>query len=146
MKLFGKPGKAGKEQRPEQVPPGRPGAASGGNAMPGPAVVYGPQPVSVSLARRLGVASSLTSPMVAGRFRPGNEGTAQHRGVDGGSPDLGALQTFRGLVAAARSPRLGAQAGPSAQPGYPGTGSGSSVLQGLAAMSQPDVQPYGRLP
>lgn len=142
-RLFGKPGKAGKAQRPEEAPTGYPGRASGGNAMPGPSVVYGSQPMAVSLSQRLFYGSSLTSPMVAGRYRPQDTGAATRRGVDGGSPDLGALQAFRGLVGAPTSARLGAQVGPSSQPGYPGTG--SSVIAALANMSAPDVQRYGGL-
>ncbi|RGC65006.1 hypothetical protein C5N14_30920 [Micromonospora sp. MW-13] len=142
MRLFGKPGKAGKEQRPEQVPAGAGGRASGGNVFPGPAIMYGPQPQSVSLATRLHIGTSLTSPMVAGRYRPGDQGAATRRGCDGGSPDLGALQAFRGLVGGPGRAQVGAQAGPSAQPGYPSTG-GGPLLDAFARMSQPDVQPYG---
>lgn len=143
-RLFGKAGKAGKTQRPEQVDAGGGGRTSGANVLPGPPIIYGPQPMSVLLARTLHVATSLTSPAVAGRFRPQNEGAATSRGTDGGSPDLGPMQAFRGLAGhTARGARLGAQSGPSAQPGYPGTG--STVLAGLAAMSRPDVQPYGGL-
>lgn len=143
MKLFGKAGKAGKAQRPEQVDAGAGGRQTGGNAQPGPPVIYGAQPIAVGQSQRLFFGTSLTSPMVAGRFRAQNEGAPTARGYDGGSPDLGALQTFRGLVGGATSVRLGAQAGPSSQPGYPGTG--SSVLNGLAAMDRPDVMRYGGL-
>ena len=111
--------------------------------LPGPPIIYGAQPVSVSLARRLHIGTSLTSPMVAGRFRAGNDGAATGRGRDGGSPDLGALQTYRGLIAGPTGVRIGAQGGPSDQPGYPGTG--NSVLNGLAAMDRPDIQRYGGL-
>lgn len=144
-RLFGKPGKAGKAVRPEQVDAGNGGRTTPGNALPGPAIIYGRQPIAVGLAVRLFAGSSLTSPSVRGRFRAGNEGDAVHRGVDGGAPDLGALQTFRGLVGRPMSARLGAQGGPSSQPGYPSTGSGSSVLQSLANLSRPDVQRYGGL-
>lgn len=143
MKLFGKPGKAGKEQRPEQAPAGRIIGAVGGNVLPGAAVRYGRQPLAWATAVRLHAATSLTSPMVAGRFRSGGDGAVTSRGVDGGSPDLGALQTFRGLVGRSTSARLGAQGGPSSQPGYPSTG--SSTLQALANMRRPDVQRYGGL-
>ncbi|WP_420118973.1 hypothetical protein [Micromonospora sp.] len=141
-KLFGKAGKAGKEQRPQQVPAGSGGRSSGGNVIPGPAVAYGPQPVAVSLAARLGVATLL--PLFSARFLPQDSGAATRRGIDGGTPDFGALQGFRGLVAGPRSARLGAQAGPSDQPGYPGTGN-ALVLQGLANMARPDQQRYGGL-
>jgi hypothetical protein len=141
VRLFGKPGKAGKASRPEQVDAGNGGRQSGGNAMPGPSIVYGRNPIAADYGRRLFYGSSLTSPMVAGRFRPQDRGAPTNRG---GTPDLGPLQAWRGLVGAGTSVRLGAQAGPSSQPGYPGTGS-NSVLTGLAYMSQPDVQPIGGL-
>lgn len=137
---LGKPGKAGKGVRPEQTPAGRPGRQSGGNALPGPTTIYGPQPLAVALALRLHLGTSLTSPAVAGRFRPGDRGSAVHRGVDGGSPDLGVLQTFRGAVAAARSARLGTPNGASAGPA-----GNVAVLSSLAAMGRPDVQRYGGL-
>lgn len=142
---LGKAGKAGKQVRPEPVPAGRPGRQSGGNALPGPSVVYGANPVAVSQALRLHVGTALTSPAVAGRFRPGDRGSAVHRGVDGGAPDLGVLQSFRGAVSAVRSVRVGAQSGPSSQPGYPSTNGAGGLLASLAGMDRPDVQRFGGL-
>lgn len=135
---FGKPGKAGKAQRPEQVDAGRGGAFTGGNAIPGPVVAYGRQPIPTLQAQRLFVATSLTSPMVCGRFRTQGDAAATSRGVDGGSPDLGTLQVFRGLFAGPMGVRLGAQAGPSSQPGYPSTNNDPSTM-GLSMMDLPDL-------
>lgn len=140
--VLGKPGKAGKQVRPEQVPAGRPGRQSGGNALPGPVIVYGPQPIAVDQARRLHIGTALTSPAVAGRFRPGDRGDPVMSGVDGGSPDLGVLQSFRGAVGAGRSaPTLGAQA----DPARPGPAGNLSLLASLAQLDRPDVQRYGGL-
>lgn len=136
---WGQPGKAGKTRRPEQVAAPAGGQASPGNAMPAAGLQYGPNPIAFAFARRLGVASSLTSPAVRGRFRSHADAAPSSRG--NGTPDLGALQTFRGLVGVASRLKLGAQAGPSAQAGYPSTGSGNTtILSGLAAMGRPDVQ------
>lgn len=136
--LWGQPGKAGKTRRPEQVaePSGR--QASPGNAIPAAGTRYGPNPIAFAYAYRLGVASSLTSPAVRGRFRSHADASPSSRG--NGTPDLGALQTFRGLVGLPSRLKLGAQGGPSAQAGYPSTGNGNTVISGLAAMGRPDVQ------
>lgn len=137
IRQWGKPGKAGKGARPEQVPDARGGRPSPGNAIAAPGWRYGADPLAFSYAHRLGVATSLTSPMVRGRFRP-LEGADPTR-TGNGRPDLGALQTFRGLVGAATQVRLGMQAGPSAPPGYPSTGQGGVIGQ-LAAMQQPGIR------
>lgn len=141
MKLFGKAGKAGKEQRPEQVDAGNGGRSMGGNVIPGVTVRYGRDPIAWSYAQRLFAATTLTSPMVAGRFRPQDEGAPTNRGTDGGSPDLGALQLFRGLVGRPMGTTLG-----KSQQGYPSTGDGNAaILAGLANMGRPDVQRIGGL-
>lgn len=137
---WGQPGKAGKTRQPEQVPSGGPqGAPSPGNAVAAPGWRYGRNPLAFSYARRLGVASSLTSPSVAGRFRTQDASSPERRG---GSPDLGALQSFRGLVGLTGRAKLGMQSGPSAMPGYPSTGQGGLLPQ-LASMSRPDEQRIG---
>lgn len=135
--LFGKPGKTPwKRQRPEQVPGGPPaGPSSGSNAIPGSAIRYGVQPVPLSFARRLFLMTTLVSPAVAGRFRPQDRGQPERRAE---STDLGTLQSFRGAVGTVSRANLGAQAGPSSQPGYPSTNAGDITGQ-LAAMGLPDV-------
>lgn len=135
---FGKAGKAGKEQRPEVVPRGS-GPMTGGNIIPSPPVTFGRQPIPFSYSGRLHLATSLVSPMVAGRFRPQDKGAPQNRD----DWDPGALQAFRGLYGRGTDARLGAQSGPSSQPAFPATN--NTVLQGLAAMGMPDVIPIGGL-
>lgn len=138
-RLFGKPGKAGKAERAQPIAGSVQGQPSPGNALAG-AIRYGVQPVPYSYAHRLGVVSSLMSPSVRGRFRTGDSSTPSNRG---GTPDMGQLQTFKGAVGRlTRGARLGAQSGPSAQPGYPSTGSGGIVTM-LAALDRPDVQRVG---
>lgn len=127
--------KGGGTRRPEEVPAGRPGPATGGNACPGPSVVYGPQPIPRRMAQQLFVATSLVSPMVRGRFRSQDIGW-QADGPD--STDLGQLQSLRGMYAGPPGVRLGAQAGPSSQPGYPSTNNDLTVM-GLGAMDLPNV-------
>lgn len=136
---FGKPGKAGKQTRPQQVLAGPPGATSASNVIPAAAYRYGRNPIAFSYGHRLGVMSSLTSPAVAGRFRPQDQGSPNRRAT----ADLGALQAFRGLVGGPGRARLGAQGGPSSQPGYPSTN--ATILIGLAAMDQPGTQRLGGL-
>ena len=137
-RLFGKPGKAGKAQAPTQVRGTPSGPVSPGNAIAGAGTRYGAQPIALSYALRLGVASSLTSPSVAGRFRQGTSASPANRGD---TRDLGQQQAFRGLVGKlSRRPRLGAQSGPSAQPAFPSTGQGGIVTQ-LAALGRPDRMP-----
>lgn len=136
MAIWGQPRKAGKSRRPEQVPAPRGGQASPGNAVAAAPYRYGPNPQSFDLAHRLGVGTTL--PILRGRFRTMADASPSSRG--NGAPDLGALQTFRGLVGLpTRRLRAGMQAGPSDQPGYPSTGAGN-VIQGLANMSRPGVQ------
>lgn len=138
MRIWGKPFKAGKEARPEPVPAGAAGPQySGSNALPGPGVVYGVNPVSAQQAGILHMATSLVSPMAMGRFEQGDQGDAAHRGLHGATPDLGALQVFKGLYPTNPLARLGAQAGPSSQPGFPATN--NTVLAALAAQDLPDI-------
>lgn len=133
---WGQPGKADKTRQPEEVDPGRPGPQSGGNAYPGPNVVYGPNPVSAAQAQRLFLGTSLTSPMVAGRFRTQLAGKGENRAT---TTDLGSLQVLRGMYQGpGRSVRLGAQAGPSDQPAFPSTNNDETV-RGLGAMDLPEM-------
>ena len=143
---WGKPQKAGKSAGPQEVPAGTPGPSTGGNVLPGPAFRFGTQPVPASFARRLHMATSLVSPMVAGRFRPQDKGAPQNRAGRGssyGSADLGALQVLTGMYQGPMTVRLGAQAGPSSQPGFPSTNNDSSV--DLSGMGLPDVWRVNRL-
>lgn len=139
MGWFGKPGKAGKAQRAQTAPANAGGAQSGGNVIPDAGIRYGRDPIAASYAARLGIMTSLTSPATAGRFRTGDQGSASNRAT----ADLGALQLFRSLVGGGGRARVGAQAGPSSQPGYPSTN--NTVLIGLAAMDQPGLQRLGGL-
>ncbi|HTF08531.1 MAG TPA: hypothetical protein VK659_10220 [Asanoa sp.] len=103
--------------------------------IPPPAYRFGVQPIPRSFAARLGMMSSLVSPAVAGRFRPQDRGQPERRGK---STDLGGLQSYRGAVGSPQTVRLGAQAGPSSQPGFPSTNAGD-VTGALAQMGLPDV-------
>lgn len=84
----------------------------------------------------LGVAVNTASPMsrgVDGHY-PGDPGFGVNRGTGLTEP----LQGFQGVAAANLTQRdlmLGAQAGPSSQPGYPSTGSDDGLADTLAAMS-----------
>lgn len=134
-RVFGQAGKGGGARRPQEVNPGRMGPVTPDNAYAGPRVVYGPQPIAVATAQRLFVGTSLTSPMVRGRFRPQLPGKGQNMAE---TTDLGPLQSFRGAFTGAQRARLNAQAGPSSQPGYPSTNADPTVL-GLGAMDLPDI-------
>lgn len=141
-RLWGKAGKAGKAQQPQQAPAPH-GRASAGNAIAAAGMRYGSQPLARSYAARLGVVSSLTSPATVGRFRPGTSASPANRGE---TPDFGAQQAFRGMVGKlSRHPRVGAQGGPSAQPGYPSTGGAGGIVAQLAALGRPDRMPIGGL-
>jgi hypothetical protein len=145
---WGKPGKAGKSAGPQSVDGGRPtGPESGGNAMPAVPFRYGVQPIPASFAHRLFLATSLVSPMVAGRFRPQDRSSPARRSTGTssyGTPDLGTLQTFRGAYQGpGKSVRLGAQSGPSQQPGFPNTNNDSTV--DFSGMGLPDVWRVNRL-
>lgn len=130
---WGQPGKAGGTREPEEAPAGRSQGSTGNNALPGPNVVYGRQPIAVAQAQRLFMGTSLTSPMVAGRFRDqlGGNGENDPR-------DFGSLQVFKGLVGGPMHARLGAQAGPSSQPGFPSTNNDPTVY-GLGQMDLPSL-------
>jgi hypothetical protein len=145
MFRWGKPGKAGKEQRPTAVAGEVSGPQSGGNVMPAAPFRYGANPVSRTQAARLFYATSLMSPMVRGRFRAQDKGAPTNRADAGGSfgsADLGTLQLFAGWQGASTA-RLGAQSGPSSQPGYPSTNNDSSV--DLSGLGLPDVWRVNRL-
>jgi hypothetical protein len=146
MGRWGKPGKAGKSVGPVQVQGTPHGPQSGDNAMPAAPFRYGTDPNARSYALRLFFGSSLTSPMVAGRFRPQDKSSPARRADSDssyGSPDLGRLQTFAGSYAGPRSVRLGAQSGPSSQPAFPSTNNDSSV--DLSGLGLPDVWRVNRL-
>lgn len=148
LRGWGKPGKAGKSAGPTQVPgtPHGPQSAPQLGAIPAQPFRYGADPNARSLAWRLFLGSSLTSPMVAGRFRPQDKSSPERRADNGssyGTPDLGRLQTFAGSYAGPRSVRLGAQAGPSQQPAFPNTNNDSSV--DLSGLGLPDVWRVNRL-
>lgn len=146
LDVFGKPGKAGKQQSNTKLPGGQPdGPESGDNTMQAAAFRFGRQPIAWQQAMRLFNATSLVSPMVAGRFRPQDVSNPARRSPPGGfgTPDLGALQGFRGSFAGPRTVRLGAQSGPSQQPGFPSTNNDSSV--DLSGLGLPDVWRVNRL-
>jgi hypothetical protein len=146
VRRWGKAGKAGKSAGPVDVQGTPSGPQSGGNAIPAPAYRYGDNPIARSYAARLGVASSLTSPMVAGRFRPQDKSNPPRRSdptTSFGTPDLGRLQTFAGSFQGPQTVRLGAQAGPSQQPAFPNTNNDSSV--DFSQMGLPDVWRVNRL-
>lgn len=133
--MFGKPGKAGKQATPHEVAGNPSGPQSGSNEIPDGPFRYGRNPVALSYSRRLFYATSLISPMVRGRFRPQDQGGPQRSG--NGRPDLGRLQGFRGSFAGPKTVRLGAQSGPSSQPGFPSTNNDQSV--DFSGMGLPDV-------
>lgn len=146
LRRWGKPGKAGKSVGPVEVPGTPHGPRSGSNAQPAAPFRYGVDPNAAVYAHRLFLGSSLTSPMVAGRFRPQDKSNPARRADPDssyGSPDLGRLQTFAGSYAGPRSVRLGAQAGPSSQPAFPNTNNDSSV--DLSGLGLPDVWRVNRL-
>lgn len=140
LSSWGKPGKAQKQVSAHQVPGNPSGPASGSNEIPAPAFRYGNQPMAVQTAWRLFNATSLVSPMVAGRFRPQDRSNPPRRADSTssyGSPDLGALQSFRGSFQGPQTVRLGAQAGPSQQPAFPSTNNDNTV--DLSGLGLPDV-------
>lgn len=144
LRRWGKPGKAGKSTGPATVK-GNPSGPTiyGGNEVAAAAFRYGVKPVDRTIAHQLFVATSLVSPMVAGRFRPQDKGDANRRGTTFGAPDLGPLQSFSGSYAGPRTVRLGAQAGPSSQPGFPNTNNDQTV--DLSGLGLPDVWRVNRL-
>jgi hypothetical protein len=137
---WGKPGKAGKSVEPHQVDGDPSGPQSGSNEIPCMPFRYGRNPIAWSQAMRLAHATALTSPMVAGRFRPQDKSSPARRATETssfGSPDLGRLQTFSGSYAGPRTVRLGAQSGPSSQPGFPSTNNDAAV--DFSGMGLPDI-------
>lgn len=143
LSRWGKPGKAGKSTGPTNVPGNPSGPSTGSNEIAAAPFRYGSQPIPWRMAYQLFVATSLTSPMVAGRFRPQDKGDANRRGTTFGAPDLGPLQSFAGSYAGPMSVRLGAQAGPSQQPGFPNTNNDQTV--DLSGLGLPDVWRVNRL-
>lgn len=140
--IFGKPGKAGKQSSPEQIA-GNPSGpvVSGANEIQAAAYRYGRNPISWQQAMQLFMATSLTSPMVAGRFRPQDKGSPVRRADPNssyGTPDLGALQNFRGSFQGPGTVRLGAQSGPSQQPAFPSTNNNGQSVD-LSGLGLPDV-------
>jgi hypothetical protein len=135
LNFFDNPG----QEAAEAAPTGRARGMTGDNAQARNLIVYGPNPISAGMARRLFIGTTVVSPAVSGRFRPQDKGSPVNRG---GNPNLGALQLFRGLVGKPMSLRLGAQAGPSSQPAYPGTN--NTILAGLRMQGLPDVMPVRR--
>jgi len=143
---FGKPGKAGKQQSNVNVSGNPSGPQSGDNRIEGAAFRYGRQPVPFSQAVRLFAATSLVSPMVAGRFRPQDKSSPARRATGTssfGSPDLGAMQAFRGAFQGPQTVRLGAQAGPSQQPAFPSTNNDATV--DLSGLGLPDFWRVNKL-
>lgn len=143
---WGKPGKAGKSAGPVDVQGYPHGPESGNNIIPAPPFRYGDHPVARKNAIQLFYATSLMSPMVSGRFRPQDVSNPPRRADNEstfGTPDLGALQMFKGLYQGPGSVRLGAQAGPSQQPAFPNTNNDSSV--DLSGLGLPDVWRVNRL-
>lgn len=143
---WGKPGKAGKQAGPVTVQGSPHGPESGSSVIPAPNFRHGDNPIARSYAARLGVASALNSPMVAGRFRPQDKSNPPRRAdanTSFGAPDLGALQNFRGSFQGPQTVRLGAQAGPSQQPAFPNTNNDSSV--DFSGLDLPDVWRVKRL-
>ena len=136
---FGQALKAGGERRPQEVDPGAPGPTTPDNAYQGPRVVYGPNPIAAGMSQRLFTGTSLTSPMVAGRFRSQQAGAGENRAT---TTDLGSLQVLRGMYQGPQHARLGAQAGPSSQPAFPSTNNDVTVT-GLGAMDLPEVWRVG---
>jgi hypothetical protein len=137
---WGKPGKAGKQATGTAVSGNPSGPQSGSNEIAAAPFRYGRNPISWTQAMRLFNATSLVSPMVAGRFRPQDVSSPVRRAADGesfGTPDLGRLQGFRGSFQGPQTVRLGAQSGPSSQPGFPSTNNDSSV--DFSGMGLPDV-------
>jgi hypothetical protein len=132
---YGQVLKGGGERRPEEVDPGRAGPATADNAYAGPRVVYGPNPISAGQAQQLFMATSLTSPMVRGRFRSQQAGAGENRAT---TTDLGSLQVLRGMYQGPQGVRLGAQAGPSSQPAFPSTNNDVTVT-GLGMMDLPSL-------
>lgn len=146
LRRWGKPGKAGKSVGPVEVPGTPSGPSTGGNAIPGESFAYGSQPIPRRMAVALHTATSLVSPMVSGRFRPQDKGSAPRRAPAGssfGSADLGVLQILTGMYQGPMTVRLGAQAGPSSQPGFPSTNNDGSV--DLSGLGLPDVWRVNRL-
>lgn len=146
LSIFGKPGKAGKQQSNESVPGEASGPSTGTNVVPAAAFRFGNNPMAVRTAWRLFNATSLVSPMVRGRFRPQDKSNPVNRAPDGeswGTPDLGKLQSFRGSFQGPQTVRLGAQAGPSQQPAFPSTNNDSAV--DLSGLGLPDVWRVNRL-
>jgi len=135
---YGKPGKAGKAVT-DKSEPALTGRRIGGNAVPMQIIGLGPDPIGAAWIGRLFGMTSLVSPAASGRFRPGDKGALQNRDTR----DIGPLQDFRGKAFIGRGvvERLGMQAGPSAQPAYPGTGGNAppTIQNALAAMDLPDV-------
>lgn len=144
---WGKPGKAGKSTGPVEVAGSPHGPSTGDNRIPANPFRFGSNPIARTMAIRLHLATSLTSPMVAGRFRPQDRGNPPRRAdatSSFGTPDLGRLQTFSGsFQGPGKSVRLGAQAGPSQQPAFPSTNNDSSV--DLSGLGLPDVWKVNRL-
>lgn len=144
---WGKPGKAGKSVGPEQAPTGVNGPESGGNVRPGESFQFGSNPIARRMAVALHMGTSLISPMVAGRFRPQDRGAPTNRAANGtsyGSADLGALQILTGMYQGPMTVRLGAQSGPSSQPGFPSTNGDPSTVN-LGGLGLPDVWRVNRL-
>lgn len=140
--MWGKPGKAGKQTGPVEVAGTVSGPSSGTNEQPAAAFRFGRNPISWSQAMRLFHATTLVSPMVAGRFRPQDVSSPTRRAAEGssyGTPDLGRQQSFAGAYAGPRSVRLGAQSGPSSQPAFPSTNGAGGTGVDFSGMGLPDV-------
>jgi len=147
LSRWGKPGKAGKSVGPVQVDGEPHGPSTGDNVMPAATFRYGANPISQRMAVALHMGTSLMSPMVRGRFRPQDKGAPTNRATPNGSygsADLGTLQILSGMYQGPQTARLGAQSGPSSQPGFPSTnGDGSTV--NLGGLGLPDVWRVNRL-
>lgn len=109
------------------------------NARTTTAVVYVPDAQAVALAGSMAIATNTFSPMAAGVHSHGTaRGFTGDRGygVNRFSGRTTPLQNFRGAARATGTPgseRLGAGAGPSGQPGLPGTGDAAGASMWLGA-------------
>jgi hypothetical protein len=147
LRRWGKPGKAGKSVGPVEVNGEPRGPQSGENIMPAATYRYGANPISQRMAVALHMGTALTSPMVMGRFRPQDKSAPTNRAPAGGSfgsQDLGTLQILTGMYQGPQTVRLGAQSGPSQQPGFPSTNGDVSRVN-LGGLGLPDVWRVNRL-
>lgn len=131
-------GTAGSARHPTIAPGGpRPaGHRITTTAVPTTIRLQTPDPLSVSLAGSMAIATNTRSPMAnnGGNFYSGDEGFGDRRF---GGKLIEPMQTFGGNVQPITYPgaiRVGMQAGPSSAPAYPSTGA-DAQFSALAAMN-----------